>query len=310
MYPHSVMFHHFHNDFHPKSQGSINKNQLEEILDFLQNNFNLIGADLFSRKIAESSLENNDVVLSFDDALKCQFDIAVPVLEKRKISAFFFIYSSPFKGNPDMLEVYRLFRNNYYKNVNFFYDDFFEKAKIYKDNYNILYRSFLKTDFLKKYKFYSLEDRWFRFLRDRVLGYSLYTKIMESLMREKKFIKENFYEKLWMNDNDLKALHNSGHILGLHSYLHPTLIEDKSYNDQKNEYVKNLIHLESLLGKNKIFSMAHPCGSYNSDTLRILRKLNIKIGFRSNMERVKKLSNLEIPRQDHTTILNTIKKFE
>ena len=68
-----------------------------------------------------------------------------------------------------------------------------------------------------------------------------------------------------------------------------------------------MYHLESLIGKNKIYSMAHPCGSYNKNTLKILHGLNIKIGFRSNMKKIKPKNNLEIPRQDHTIILNLLK---
>ena len=84
------MFHHFHDDFHPKSQGSIDKIQFEKIIDFLEENFNLLGAREFSKKTIDGNLKENDIVLSFDDALKCQFDVACPILHKRKISSFFF----------------------------------------------------------------------------------------------------------------------------------------------------------------------------------------------------------------------------
>ena len=31
--------------------------------------------------------------------------------------------------------------------------------------------------------------------------------------------------------------------------------------------------------------MAHPCGSYNDDSLKVLKELEIKIGFKSNMDK-------------------------
>ena len=50
---------------------------------------------------------------------------------------------------------------------------------------------------------------------------------------------------------NIKKLHEMGHIIGLHSYYHPTLMENKSYQDQKIEYSKNLNHLETIFEKTK-----------------------------------------------------------
>ena len=55
--------------------------------------------------------------MTFDDALRCQYDIAVPVIEDLNIKAFFFVYSSIFSEDPDLFEVYRYFRMNYFKNI-------------------------------------------------------------------------------------------------------------------------------------------------------------------------------------------------
>ena len=53
--------------------------------------------------------------------------------------------------------------------------------------------------------------------------------------------------------------------------------------------------------------MAHPCGRYNKNTLKILKKLNVKIGFRSNMHKHMTKNCYEIPRIDHVDILKKIK---
>ena len=59
--------------------------------------------------------------------------------------------------------------------------------------------------------------------------------------------------------------------------------------------------------------MSHPLNSYDKQTLRILKKLNIKVGFRSNIHvdsDIKKINqtNLELAREDSTNILKQIKK--
>ncbi len=48
--------------------------------------------------------------------------------------------------------------------------------------------------------------------------------------------------------------------------------------------------------------MSHPSGNYNDDTLKILKKLGIKCGFRSSLVPPYIKSSLEIPREDHANI--------
>ena len=106
-----------------------------------------------------------------------------------------------------------------------------------------------------------------------------------------------------MNEDILKNISKLGHTIGLHSHSHPTKISALNKNEQKTEYEKNLNYLEAILEK-KIWSMSHPCGDYNEDTLLVLRKLGIKIGFRSSLSVKSIKTHLEIPREDHTNLIS------
>ena len=68
-----------------------------------------MNANKFFEKILNKSIKKNDICLTFDDCLKCQFDIALPIL-KKKIYAAFFIYSSVLDKKPNYLEIFRDFR--------------------------------------------------------------------------------------------------------------------------------------------------------------------------------------------------------
>ena len=55
--------------------------------------------------------------------------------------------------------------------------------------------------------------------------------------------------------------------------------------------------------------MSHPCGSYNYNTLKILKELGVELGFKEiiNIEPERGMKNinnsfLEIARQDHAVI--------
>ena len=311
---HGIMFHHFHDDKnHSKGQGSIDCDDFYKIIDFIGRD-NILDSDVFFDKLKNKKLKDNEVCLTFDDAVKCQMDIALPVLEELKIKSFFFVYTSIFEGKPDNLEVFRYFRMNYFKSVDEFYECF----------YKILDRD-LKSFFLKnsekiketksKFPFYSVEDIKFRLVRDYFLSKKDYEKTMFLMIKEKKINHEDFHKKIFFQKSDLQTLNKLGHSIGLHSHSHPTLLEKLNFDEQKNEYETCLSVISNILNKSKkeIKSMSHPCGSYTNETLEILRGLGIELGFRQIMTtnsktNIKKINNsfLEIARQDHANIYKKI----
>ena len=308
------MFHHFHdNGLHSKGQGSIDKDDLYKIINFIGRK-NILNADVFYEKLKNNKLKNNDVCFTFDDAVKCQIDIALPVLEELKIKSFFFVYTSMFQSKPDNLEFFRYFRMNYFDTIDDFYNYFYKVLD--KD-----LKSFFKKkseeikETKKKFPFYSISDIEFRLVRDNFLTKSQYEKIMFLMFKEKKFNHNDFFDKLFFQKSDLQTLNDLGHLVGLHSHNHPTLLEKLNYEQQKNEYEKCLSSISNILSKpkNEIKYMAHPCGSYNKDTLEILKELGIELGFKQIMtieseKGMKKVNNsfLEIARQDHADIFKRI----
>ena len=169
---------------------------------------NIINSDVFIKKYLNGSLKSNQICLTFDDGIKSQIDIALPVLQKFKIKAFFFVYSSIFTKKPDLLEINRYFRTTYFKNINEFYKLFF--------------------------KFF-----------------------------DKKLLDTFFF---------------------------------------KNK--KNIAQKKKLF---PFYTMSHPCGNYNNETLKILDKLNIKIGFKQTLKaKIINKSRFEIARVDHATLLKKV----
>ncbi len=304
---HSVMFHHFHNKKHSYSQGSLSSYDFIEIIEWLNQNYKILSANEYLKKFKNNSIKNTDICLSFDDSLKCQFDIAIPILKLFKIKAFFFVYSSAFSNNPDPLEIYRYFRTSCFTNIDEFYDDFFEVVKSYNiQKYTDKYFNYKNLNYLSEFPFYSESDKWFRYLRDQYLNNDSYDSIMNDLMSKKDFDPKEAKKHLWMSEKELLEIDKDGHLIGLHSFSHPTQISKLSKAQQKEEYSKNYNHLSKLIGK-PIDAMSHPCGDYNEITLGILSSMNIEIGFRSNMSITNIPSSLEIPREDHSNVLKKIR---
>ena len=307
---HGIMFHHFHDDgIHTKGQGSIDKDDFYKMINFIGRN-NILDADIFFEKFKNNKLKEKEVCLTFDDAIKCQIDVALPVLEELKIKSFFFVYTSMFEGKPDNLEIFRYFRMNYFNNVDEFYNSFYQvldkDLKTFFEDNNDKIKSTKNKSLI-----YSIEDIKFRLVRDIFLTKSHYEETMFLMLKEKQFNYKDFFKKLFFQKDDLIRLDSLGHLVGLHSHNHPTLLEKLNYDEQKDEYEKCLSSISNILDKpkNEIKYMSHPCGSYNKDTFEILKELGIELGFKEIMtiepeKGMKKINNsfLEIARQDHAEI--------
>jgi peptidoglycan/xylan/chitin deacetylase (PgdA/CDA1 family) len=302
------MFHHFHDRAHPQGQGSISGEQFEKMIDWLADRHTILDAMEFAWRAEHGCLRPSDICLSFDDALLCQVDIAIPILDAKNIKAFFFVYSSPFHDDPDPLEIYRYFRTVEFADIDMFYREFFaETARVINDRYLTAEEHFSSDEYLTAFPFYTKSDKWFRFLRDRILTKPEYDRIMIGLMELHSFDRRLASRKLWMNENHLRLLHESGHTVGLHSFSHPTLIHELTPENQYREYRLNLEHLTSVLG-DPPNSMSHPCGNYNDASLNVLRELGINIGFRSNYAITEIKSSLEVPREDHANVLTAMQQ--
>jgi len=303
---HGIMFHHFHDDNHLPAQGSLSSDAFCEMLDWLSSKYNLIGATEYLEKFEQYRLKGNDICLSFDDALLCQYDVALPILEARGIDAFFFIYSSVFSDEPDSLEIFRYFRTNFFENIDDFYNQFFElvesSCETKYEQHLIRYK---KLNYLASSPFYTDNDKWFRYLRDRVLGTKKYEELMRELMVTTNFSPREIIKRLWMSEDNLKEIYKQGHLVGLHSYSHPTRMSELSYQEQRNQYQKNLEHLNTIVGE--VVCMSHPCGDYNSDTLAILDDMGIKIGFGSSLSEPTISGKFGIAREDHANIYKAMK---
>ncbi len=313
---HGIMFHHFHDDkLHTRGQGSISQDDFYKLINFIGKK-NILNADIFFEKLRKKKLKKNEVCLTFDDAIKCQIDIALPVLEDLNIKSFFFVYTSMFSDKPDNLEIFRYFRMNYFKNVEEFYESFYENVNENLENFFRHYKNEMEYKKIKS-PHYSIDDIKFRFVRDLFLEKEKYEKLMFSLMKEKDFNPDEFYKKLFFSKQDLQDLDKLGHLIGLHSHNHPTLFEKLNYDQQKEEYKKTQQIISKILNKspNEIKWMSHPNGSYNPETLEILNNLGIELGFKQIMKiepekGMKKINNssLEIARENHSSIIKRMNK--
>jgi peptidoglycan/xylan/chitin deacetylase (PgdA/CDA1 family) len=295
------MFHHFEGAGHPRVQGALTRDGLVALLDDVGARHRLLPARDWAERAVRGQLADDDVCLTFDDSLRSAFDVARPVLEERGLTGFWFVYTSVVDGALERLELYRQFRNRNFATVDDYNAAFVDRAA--QGPHGAMVRQALvgfdPAAYMADYPFYSDGDRRVRFLRDDVLGPARYEEVMDAMIAAAGVDLPELAAGLWLDPDDLVALHESGHVVGLHSHTHPTRLAELPEQQQESEYAQNGARLTEILGSRPT-TMSHPSNSYAPSTLRILAAMGVVLGFRTDMAEA--ASALELPRQDHAML--------
>ena len=62
---HSVMFHHFHDDKHLPTQGSLSSNDFTKMIDWLSKRYSILNANQYKKKFEDGTLKNTDICFYF-----------------------------------------------------------------------------------------------------------------------------------------------------------------------------------------------------------------------------------------------------
>ncbi|ROS01843.1 polysaccharide deacetylase [Sinobacterium caligoides] len=268
-----IMFHYFHdNNNYKKVDGSLSAEQLEEIIT--NDVYKVISADEWLARYDSGTLAENETCLTFDDGIAEQYDIAVPILDKHNIKGIFNICTFFFTGDEDRFEIQRHFRNNYFNNVNDFYREYFNNAKLLSEKeYEDVCQKVNFDEYLAHAKFYTKEDRKFRYFRD-VAFKEKHFLIVDQMMRDLMIDKDSLSKKLWISQAQISTM-SKKHLIGIHSHEHPTTIDLWSQQQQQQSYQRNKEILERMINQD-ITVCAYPCGKNNKETFAVMDRLKIK----------------------------------
>lgn len=299
--PAGVMFHHFHGGGHPAGPGAISADDLDAMIGFIGRE-RLLPARDWHERARTGRLAEGQLCITFDDNLRCQYDIARPVLAKHGLTAFWFVYTGANTGKSVQLEIHRYFRTTRFDGMEAFYAALFAflKENGHAEAVRAAFEDYEPAAHFTSSPYLSDNDKRYRFLRDAALAGGAFDAAMDAMMAAMGANTGEIAGNLWMSDAELTELHEAGHLIGLHSHSHPTVMANLPAAQQRDEYRANAEHLAKVLGET-VRSMSHPSNSYSADTLAILADLGIEVGFRADMAMAKG-GPLEWPRHNHATI--------
>ena len=295
-----ILFHHFNKDnkFY-KSPGTLDENKFFKFLKKYKKI--IINPNEFLLK------KKRGICLTFDDGLKCQYEIALPILEDLNIKAFFFVFTQPHKDIGLTTEIIRCFRFRYYSNQSKFYSDFLKKveeSKSVKISRLNLFSDKKIVTIKKQSPYYTTQDIKFKIIRDQYLNLEEYNKVIINMMLERKIDIKKLNKDLYMNKTNIKNLAKNNHVIGLHSHFHNHKLHEYSFENEYFDYRLNKKILEKITNK-KIYTCSYPFGNFTNNTEKILKKLNIKYAFCKNTNTKftnKKKANIYLPRVNISTV--------
>ena len=279
--------------------------EFESQMRFLKKNFNILSSDEFTNILKSNSFKKKpSVLLTFDDGYKDHFKYVFPVLNKLKISGFFFPVTSTLKRNL-LLNVNK---------IHLILEKVFDKKKLLNRIFEeIELKTGKKPEDLKlealslKSKF---DDRDTVFIK-RLLQFYLPKKIREKITNklfneianiDNKEILNGFY----LNQTEVIEMSKNNMNFGIHSENHLHLAK-LSYQKQLKEINMSLNYFKNIGILSNIKSICYPHGSWNNDTIKILKKNKILFGLTTergdiNVNNIKK--NFILPRLDVKEFFN------
>lgn len=301
--PLGVMFHRFCAAEETSSQGSLTSSKLEMFLDSLDD-FHLLNPDEWIHKLMNGQLTARHRCLTFDDAFKSQFQIALPVLESRGLKAFWFIPSQVVaESGKDSYQVFG-FALAQSSSPDSMMISFCEHAEIslHEEFFNAIELKI--PEFAARYPVHSQIDCRYRLIRNSI-SQELFDSISSKVLSEFGLSEATLRTQIWMTTSQISELNDLGHEIGLHSHTHPLNIAAMSQAAQLREFQLNA---EFIYGVTQSWptTVAYPLGNYSQITVKVLQSMGVVCGFRSDCTAIGRispnLSPLEIGRIDISSI--------
>ena len=259
--PTAIMLHHLHepNATYPPSSGSLGPRQFTELLEAYP-----------------------DHTLVFDDGLKCQLDIAVPILEALGRKAIFCVTTGHFEGRAATIEPHRDFRERVGL-ANFY-------ARFANITRGVQVPEGSPDDFPD---FYSAADIKFQRTRD-AMPPAAYDSIMEGMGLDV----QKEAERLYLSQGDLLELTRRGFYVGLHSHTHPLKLSEMTASEQRDEWQSNKDWVESS-AQQVVAHASYPSDQYSALSEQILTTLGVFAAYRAGEDVRYTDTPMEITRIDH-----------
>ena len=224
------------------------------------------------RLIDVNGIEKNDIsmdnyaMITFDDGLKCQYNLIKDMLYPENIPFSIFMIGQP------LFE--KKIPNSHKLNI------IFDKISFDEIKSNISYPKDISDDEVRRhYRYDNINVARLKYIVNYLWLNHQKDSFINKMFLRLLYNEEELCDSLFMNQKDLKEISNFGYV-GSHAWTHNPLskLDDLTMREEINDIKQ---HLESLLDLN-IDSISYPLGNdtaINSNVLDCSLKVGYKYGF-------------------------------
>lgn len=307
-----VMYHYVRdlkNSRYPNIKG-LDIEKFKKQIKFFKENYNFIRMeDLieYYKSPNEKRLPKKSILLTFDDGYKDHYTYVLPVLLENDIQGSFYIPTKCFQdkkvldvnkihfilesciGEEEKVlsEIKEYLETNKDSRISLSYDDYFQEYAVASrfDKKEVI--------FIKRMLQVALPEDY----REKIVE-QLFKKYVCSI--ENKIISERaFWEELYLTPEQIRAMEKLGMHIGFHSHNHVWL--DSLKKEEQEFQIKSSINYFKEIGiDTKKMTISYPYGGYNEETIELMKKYNIPLGFTTEVEKIdlEKSDYLRLPRMD------------
>ena len=309
----TVVMYHYVRDLKTSRYPNIKGLDIEKFkkqIKFFKENYNFIRMeDLieYYKSPNEKRLPEKSILLTFDDGYKDHYTYVLPVLLENDIQGSFYIPTKCFQdkkvldvnkihfilesciGEEEKVlsEIKEYLETNKDSRISLSYDDYFQEYAVASrfDKKEVI--------FIKRMLQVALPEDY----REKIVE-QLFKKYVCSI--ENKIISERaFWEELYLTPEQIRAMEKLGMHIGFHSHNHVWL--DSLKKEEQEFQIKSSINYFKEIGiDTKKMTISYPYGGYNEETIELMKKYNIPLGFTTEVEKIdlEKSDYLRLPRMD------------
>lgn len=215
----------------------------------------------------QKTYPRDEIVLTFDHGTIDHLEKAAPELERRGLQGIFFILTMVQEEHRVATIDKQRFLEARFR---------FELAKMACIEFKIDYNPEGAKEYLSDFSFYSVEERYLRYLRDKIIASEDYERFIGQYFIKIFGNEKNFASKHYLSWDHIVELHKRGHIIGAHAHHH---IGDR------NDYAQSLKLIEGKI-KEKVRYVSYPNGikSISDQDLRDLEITKAYISTENGIE--------------------------
>ena len=255
----------------------------------------VLGDDLLGLK-NDGAARENQIWLTFDDGYRDCIDYVLPSLLKRKATGTFYIPTEAIFERKllDVNKIHILLSADVTpKEIVKISGQYFSEMGL---------DAILEVSFHELFTKYGVANLW----NDSETEFikKLFQKLIPTDIRKKYLAKvfnqivkrseSSWVDEFYLSPDDVQTLVECGMEIGSHGHSHEWLAE-MTKDGQRDELTKSFAYLDNAVKDGKSRSMCCPFGSYNDDTLNILRSLDVQTAV---LNRQQKYARFEVGAAD------------